>query len=169
MVILGEADLGVPDLPVPPKIVAGDYLAIDVGEKKKLQFKTLTRRNDSSERPVLDPVGYLWTKYDEQYVSYLAGQVLANVYQRAVTVAMKPQVVAELAEVKASGYYHLMVPIKEIDPTQHWYLEAHFEDDKNGIVLVMGTVYFFTIEAGKWSALMKLKGGESNGQTGTAK
>lgn len=161
-------DLNVPDAPDKPQINPGDYLTLQVGTDKDLQFKLISRHHGTTDEPGMDPAGYLFTEYDQKLIAYLAGQVVKDVYQQAVATAMAPQSIDTLMEVTQSGYYHLMTPIDEIDAGTLWYLEAHFEDAKNGIVLVLGTMYFYTVENGEWSKPTLLKGGEDNDeQSGT--
>lgn len=169
MTIVVDPKLNLPDMPVQPKIVPGDYLAIDVGDKKKLQFKVLTKRNDASERPAMDPAGYLFTDYDQKLIAYLAGQVVKDAYQSMVSEMMRPTSIDDIQDITGSGYYHVHKPIVDIDKETLPYVEAHFENEKNGIVLILGTVYFYTVVDGKWSDLSKLKGGDESGQASATK
>lgn len=149
-----------PDKPAQPAIVPGDYLSLHVGSDKDLKFKTINARNDSSERPMIDPAGYIPTAYDQQLIKYLAGQVMAEAFKDIKLVSLDATNIDTIQAIKESGYYYLTEPITKIDPQENYYVEAHFRDSNNGIALIMGTVYFYTLDSGTWS---DLKGGETNG------
>lgn len=155
-----ENNLNIPDKPKPPTIAAGDFLFLDVGKNKSLRFKNVIGSNNIKQNLLIDPAGYRLSDYDKSFISWISGQVLQNALDSIKQSIFDVKEVDDIKSITSSGYYLLSNPIIEIDKDKHHYVEAHFKDEKNGVVLILGTAFFYEINEGVFSTLQKLKGGE---------
>lgn len=151
---MAEAKLNVPEKPKPPQIAVGDYLYLNVDDDKQVQFKNLMAYHAKTQRSMVDPAGYVFSDYDRDLIKYLAGQVLVGAFESIKSESLDVQNIQDLKDISSSGYYYLSKSSQ--------YVEANMLDNKNGIVLILGTVFFYEIKNGVLSKQQTLKGGEKN-------
>lgn len=146
---MAEVNLNVPQKPNEPTIKAGDYLTLDVSGDKAIQFKRLMSSNEQAI--LVDPAGYRFSRYDQDMVKWLAGQVVQAAFKSLKSGVLDATKVNDVKEINSSGYYYLSSDQK--------YLEAHMLDERNGVILILGTSFFYELNDG---TLSDLKGGEKN-------
>lgn len=77
---MAELNLNIPEMPSSPKIIEGDDLIINVADNKQLEFKNIIAKNNSNSQSIFDPAGYIFSKYDKDFIEYLSGQVLLQAF-----------------------------------------------------------------------------------------
>lgn len=150
---MAEIELNVPEKPKSPAINVGDFLSLNVSDDKQIQFKNVISYNQKTQNSIIDPAGYVFSEYDQSMIKYLAGQVLQNAFNSLKQANLDIYDADDLENIKSSGFYF----IKKLSQ----YAEVHMRDDKNGIVLILGTMFFYEINDGELSEQKPLKGGEN--------
>lgn len=150
---MAENKFNIPDKPKPPEIKAGDYLYLNVDDDKQVQFKNVISYHSKTQRSLIDPAGYVFSEYDQSMIKYLAGQVLQNAFNSLKQANLDIYDIDNLKSINSSGFYF----IKDLSQ----YVEAHMRDEKNGIVLILGTMFFYEINDGELSEQKSMKGGEN--------
>lgn len=148
-----EIELNVPEKPKSPAINVGDFLSLNVSDDKQIQFKNVISYNQKTQNSIIDPAGYVFSEYDQSMIKYLAGQVLQNAFNSLKQANLDIYDANDLENIKSSGFYF----IKKLSQ----YAEVHMRDEKNGIVLILGTMFFYEINDGELSEQKSLKGGEN--------
>ena len=139
---MAENKFNIPEKPKPPEIKTGDYLYLNVDDDKQVQFKNVISYHSKTQRSLIDPAGYVFSEYDQSMIKYLAGQANLDIYD-----------IDNLKSINSSGFYF----IKDLSQ----YVEVHMRDKKNGIVLILGTMFFYEINDGELSEQKSMKGGEN--------
>lgn len=150
---MAEIELNVPEKPKSPAINVGDFLSLNVSDDKQIQFKNVISYNQKTQNSIIDPAGYVFSEYDQSMIKYLAGQVLQNAFNSLKQANLNIYDADDLENIKSSGFYF----IKKLSQ----YAEVHMRDEKNGIVLILGTMFFYEINDGELSEQKALKGGEN--------
>lgn len=150
---MAEIELNVPEKPKSPAINVGDFLSLNVSDDKQIQFKNVISYNQKTQNSIIDPAGYVFSEYDQSMIKYLAGQVLQNAFNSLKQANLDISDADDLENIKSSGFYF----IKKLSQ----YAEVHMRDEKNGIVLILGTMFFYEINDGELSEQKSLKGGEN--------
>ena len=150
---MAEIELNVPEKPKSPAINVGDFLSLNVSDDKQIQFKNVISYNQKTQNSIIDPAGYVFSEYDQSMIKYLAGQVLQNAFNSLKQANLDIYDADDLENIKSSGFYF----IKKLSQ----YAEVHMRDEKNGIVLILGTMFFYEINDGELSKQKSLKGGEN--------
>ena len=150
---MAEIELNVPEKPKSPAINVGDFLSLNVSDDKQIQFKNVISYNQKTQNSIIDPAGYVFSEYDQSMIKYLAGQVLQNAFNSLKQANLDIYDADDLENIKSSGFYF----IKKLSK----YAEVHMRDEKNGIVLILGTMFFYEINDGELSEQKSLKGGEN--------
>lgn len=150
---MAEIELNVPEKPKSPAINVGDFLSLNVSDDKQIQFKNVISYNQKTQNSIIDPAGYVFSEYDQSMIKYLAGQVLQNAFNSLKQANLDIYDADDLENIKSSGFYF----IKKLSQ----YAEAHMRDEKNGIVLILGTMFFYEINDGELSKQKSLKGGDN--------
>jgi len=150
---MAEIELNVPEKPKSPAINVGDFLSLNVSDDKQIQFKNVISYNQKTQNSIIDPAGYVFSEYDQSMIKYLAGQVLQNAFNSLKQANLDIYDANDLENIKSSGFYF----IKKLSQ----YAEVHMRDEKNGIVLILGTMFFYEINDGELSEQKSLKGGEN--------
>lgn len=150
---MAEIELNVPEKPKSPAINVGDFLSLNVSDNKQIQFKNVISYNQKTQNSIIDPAGYVFSEYDQSMIKYLAGQVLQNAFNSLKQANLDIYDADDLENIKSSGFYF----IKKLSQ----YAEVHMRDEKNGIVLILGTMFFYEINDGELSKQKSLKGGEN--------
>lgn len=150
---MAEIELNVPEKPKSPAINVGDFLSLNVSDDKQIQFKNVISYNQKTQNSIIDPAGYVFSEYDQSMIKYLAGQVLQNACNSVKQANLDIYDADDLENIKSSGFYF----IKKLSQ----YAEVHMRDEKNGIVLILGTMFFYEINDGELSEQKSLKGGEN--------
>lgn len=150
---MAEIELNVPEKPKSPAINVGDFLSLNVSDDKQIQFKNVISYNQKTQNSIIDPAGYVFSEYDQSMIKYLAGQVLQNAFNSLKQANLNIYDADDLENIKSSGFYF----IKKLSQ----YAEVHMRDEKNGIVLILGTMFFYEINDGELSEQKSLKGGEN--------
>ncbi|RHW51331.1 hypothetical protein DS831_04735 [Bombilactobacillus bombi] len=150
---MAEIELNVPEKPKSPAINVGDFLSLNVSDDKQIQFKNVISYNQKTQNSIIDPAGYVFSEYDQSMIKYLAGQVLQNAFNSLKQANLDIYDADDLENIKSSGFYF----IKKLSQ----YAEVHMRDEKNGIVLILGTMFFYEINDGELSEQKSLKGGEN--------
>lgn len=150
---MAEIELNVPEKPKSPAINVGDFLSLNVSDDKQIQFKNVISYNQKTQNSIIDPAGYVFSEYDQSMIKYLAGQVLQNAFNSVKQANLNIYDADDFENIKSSGFYF----IKKLSQ----YAEVHMRDEKNGIVLILGTMFFYEINDGKLSEQKSLKGGEN--------
>lgn len=150
---MAEIELNVPEKPKSPAINVGDFLSLNVSDDKQIQFKNVISYNQKTQSSIIDPAGYVFSEYDQSMIKYLAGQVLQNACNSVKQANLDIYDADDLENIKSSGFYF----IKKLSQ----YAEVHMRDEKNGIVLILGTMFFYEINDGELSEQKSLKGGEN--------
>lgn len=148
-----EIELNVPEKPNSPAINVGDFLSLNVSDDKQIQFKNVISYNQKTQNSIIDPAGYVFSEYDQSMIKYLAGQVLQNAFNSLKQANLDIYDADDLENIKSSGFYF----IRKLSQ----YAEVHMRDEKNGIVLILGTMFFYEINDGELSEQKSLKGGEN--------
>ena len=150
---MAEIELNIPEKPKSPAINVGDFLSLNVSDDKQIQFKNVISYNQKTQNSIIDPAGYVFSEYDQSMIKYLAGQVLQNAFNSLKQANLDIYDADDLENIKSSGFYF----IKKLSQ----YAEVHMRDEKNGIVLILGTMFFYEINDGELSEQKSLKGGEN--------
>lgn len=150
---MAEIELNVPEKPKSPAINVGDFLSLNVSDDKQIQFKNVISYNQKTQNSIIDPAGYVFSEYDQSMIKYLAGQVLQNAFNSLKQANLDIYDTDDLENIKSSGFYF----IRKLSQ----YAEVHMRDEKNGIVLILGTMFFYEINDGELSEQKSLKGGEN--------
>lgn len=150
---MAEIELNVPEKPKSPAINVGDFLSLNVSDDKQIQFKNVISYNQKTQNSIIDPAGYVFSEYDQSMIKYLAGQVLQNAFNSLKQANLDIYDADDLENIKSSGFYF----IRKLSQ----YAEVHMRDEKNGIVLILGTMFFYEINDGELSEQKSLKGGEN--------
>lgn len=150
---MAEIELNVPEKPKSPAINVGDFLSLNVSDDKQIQFKNVISYNQKTQNSIIDPAGYVFSEYDQSMIKYLAGQVLQNAFNSLKQANLDIYDADDLENIKSSGFYF----IKKLSQ----YAEVHMRGEKNGIVLILGTMFFYEINDGELSEQKSLKGGEN--------
>lgn len=148
-----ENKVNIPDKPKAPEIKVGDYLYLNVDDDKQIQFKNVMSYHSKTQKSLIDPAGYVFSEYDQSMIKYLAGQVLKSAFESLKQANLDIYDVDNLKNINSSGFYF----IKELSQ----YAEVHMRDEKNGIVLILGTMFFYEFNDGKLSEQKLLKGGDN--------
>lgn len=150
---MAEIELNIPEKPKSPAINVGDFLSLNVSDDKQIQFKNVISYNQKTQNSIIDPAGYVFSEYDQSMIKYLAGQVLQNAFNSLKQANLDIYDADDLENIKSSGFYF----IRKLSQ----YAEVHMRDEKNGIVLILGTMFFYEINDGELSEQKSLKGGEN--------